>query len=229
MTDDATRQAEIRARAQDDWRPIETAPRLITRALVYWPTFALGEDFEQSAVPMGDGLVAEGFRVGGNQWESDIVTEHFEDEAGFGYGDPTHWRPMPSPPDPAGATTPAEGAPESAPTSSSSSISLSGKATGSATDLDNRFGDTLKYTAAEDRPCAVCRVTILKGSLCYRYGNWKGDEPHTFQHLSHVDSAATEADVSRLSFRLHEAQQENVCFRNRLRLSPRSSRGSGRR
>lgn len=58
---------------------------------------------------------------------------------------------------------------------------------------DNRFGDTLKYTAVEDRPCAVCRGTIAQGSLCYRYGNWNGDEPHTFQHLAHVDGAALHA------------------------------------
>lgn len=93
-------------RAQD-WQPIETAPRQVTRALLYWPTFAVGDDGEQTTVRCGDGLVAESFRVGANQWENDLVTEHFEDEAGFGYGDPTRWMPLPSPPSVEGVTDPA--------------------------------------------------------------------------------------------------------------------------
>lgn len=85
--------------AQQGWQPIETAPPQTTRALIYWPAFKLNADLEQSdeRSPEND-LVAEGYRVGRNNWESDLVTEHFEDEAGFGYGDPTHWMPLPSPP-----------------------------------------------------------------------------------------------------------------------------------
>ena len=70
----------------------------MTRALIYWPAFKLNDDLMQTDVPTGDGLVCEGFRVGVNNWECDLVTEHFEDEAGFGYGDPTHWMPLPPPP-----------------------------------------------------------------------------------------------------------------------------------
>lgn len=44
----------------------------------------------------------------------------------------------------------------------------------------------LKYTAASDLPCAVCRMTIQRGEQCYKFGNWKGTEPHQWQHLSHV-------------------------------------------
>lgn len=39
---------------------------------------------------------------------------------------------------------------------------------------------TLKYTVARDRPCAVCRVTLRAGDLCYR-----DVEPETFRHISH--------------------------------------------
>lgn len=81
------------------WQPIDTCPKSVTRALIYWPAFKLNDDYEQSDVRTDDGLVSEGFRVGGTQWECDIVTEHFEDEAGFGYGEPTHWMPFPAPPE----------------------------------------------------------------------------------------------------------------------------------
>lgn len=83
---------------QRTWQPIETCPREVTRALLYWPTFALNEDYEQTDVRKGDGLVAESYRVGGTNWETDMVTEHYEDQEGFGYGDPTHWAPIPEPP-----------------------------------------------------------------------------------------------------------------------------------
>jgi hypothetical protein len=82
----------------------------MTRAILYWPTFALDENMEQTSVRVGDGLVAEGFRVGSNAWESNIVTEHFEDEAGFGYGDPTHFMAFPDPPASSSPTASAKGA-----------------------------------------------------------------------------------------------------------------------
>lgn len=34
------------------WQPIETAPREVTRALIYWPAFSLNADLEQSEVVM---------------------------------------------------------------------------------------------------------------------------------------------------------------------------------
>lgn len=80
------------------WRSIETCPREITRAILFWPTFALNDDLEQTDVRVGDGLVAEAYRIGRNAWENELVIEHFEDGAGFGYGEPTHWMPLPDPP-----------------------------------------------------------------------------------------------------------------------------------
>lgn len=93
------KQAVPGTREPEGWQPIATCPRHVTRALICWPAFELNEDLEQSNVrrPEND-LVSEGFRVGGTQWECDMVTEHFEDEAGFGYGEPTHWRPLPEVP-----------------------------------------------------------------------------------------------------------------------------------
>lgn len=81
------------------WKPIETCPPNVRRALICWPAFELSDDLEQSDVRRpADDLVAEGYRMGGDFWECDMVTEHFEDEAGFGYGDATHWMPLPAPP-----------------------------------------------------------------------------------------------------------------------------------
>lgn len=87
--------------ARQPWQPIASCPRNVTRALVRWPAFKLNDDLEQSTTPSPEhDLVAESYRTGASEWECQMVTEHFEfeDEAGFGYGDPTHWQPLPSPP-----------------------------------------------------------------------------------------------------------------------------------
>jgi len=95
----AERRGRDAERAETGWQPLTTCPLTVTRALIHWPAFALNDDLEQSDVrqPEND-LVSMGFRTGKTQWECDIVTEHFEDEAGFGYGEPTHWMPLPDPP-----------------------------------------------------------------------------------------------------------------------------------
>lgn len=86
------------SRSPEGWQPIQTCPQNVTRALIYWPAFKWNDDLMQSDESTGDGLVAEGFRVGRNDWECDLITEHYEDEAGFGYGGPTHWMPLPKAP-----------------------------------------------------------------------------------------------------------------------------------
>lgn len=47
-----------------------------------------------------------------------------------------------------------------------------------------------KYTADRDLPCAVCRVTIREGEQVYKFGDWKGNEPHRWQHVSHLSEIA---------------------------------------
>lgn len=47
-----------------------------------------------------------------------------------------------------------------------------------------------KYTADRDLPCAVCRVTIRQGEQVYKFGDWKGNEPHRWQHVSHLSEIA---------------------------------------
>ncbi len=54
------------------------------------------------------------------------------------------------------------------------------------------MSEKLKYTTDKDTPCAACSGLILKGALCYKYGDWKGDEPHLWQHLWHLDNADLE-------------------------------------
>ncbi len=75
----------------------------------------------------------------------------------------------------------------------------------------------LKYTAARDLPCAVCRVTILQGAQVYKFGDWKGDEPHQWQHLSHVDAVVqawrAQSELDKLQVLLRWPSPQPVCSR----------------
>lgn len=83
------------------WQLIDTAPRNILRALLYWPAFKLDENGELTTELAGEGLVSLSYRTVNGGWEEldptlEATGEFFGDN--WEYGEPTHWHPMPDPP-----------------------------------------------------------------------------------------------------------------------------------
>lgn len=82
------------------WEPIETASKDGTEVLAYWPKMTLDEDGNLSGeVSSAPGHIGVSCNLHGG-WEPDNVTEAsgawFDDD--FEFGEPTHWRALPPPP-----------------------------------------------------------------------------------------------------------------------------------
>jgi len=66
----------------------------------------------------------------------------------------------------------------------------------------------MKYTVSADSRalCAVCGIRLKPGSLVYKHGDWKGDEPHEWRCLAHAPPEEHQADPARVQS--SEARQE---------------------
>lgn len=84
------------------WKPIDTCPRELMRALLFWPAYRLDDDGQLTEELYGKGLVGIAHRtIPGHAWE-EVEPElaatggYFGDD--YEFGEPTHWRPVPNGP-----------------------------------------------------------------------------------------------------------------------------------
>jgi hypothetical protein len=87
---------------EGQWQPIETAPKDGTHILAFWPLHPFGDDDNMDESKVVGGVRAVTF-LSGNYW----VEPDYLDATGAWFGDdcchaptPTHWQPLPAPPQP---------------------------------------------------------------------------------------------------------------------------------
>lgn len=82
------------------WKTIETAPKK-GYILVAWPAFKLDIDGNLTSRPAGKPFIGVARVCEDGSWDEpeamNAVGDYYGDD--FEYGDPTHWMPLPAPPE----------------------------------------------------------------------------------------------------------------------------------